>query len=311
VEILTEGAGFCLGIARAYRKMSERALNEGAFNVAHQNTGGEFDTLTRIAGREKELVAKYPGLSELSVVRDVSQLAQGDRLVLGFHGLDKDTKQGLAKRGVDLVEDLTCPFIAKLDRVVERLAGEGFDIAIVGTKDNHHCRVAKKIAEQHGRRCFVIERPPEIDAVAAGEGTRIALVGQVTGNTQLFTEVIERVRASQAPVKIVKTMCSDSYARQTAAIDIARQADLVILLDDGGGAAQSLFEVCSGVTKRIQRVRHKEDIQAEWFNGARKTAVLGGILVPAWMIADAVRHIEAMTGGADSARRADHVAQLP
>ena len=28
-------------------------------------------------------------------------------------------------------------------------------------------------------------------------------------------------------------------------LDLARQAEIVILLDDGGGAAQSLFEVCS------------------------------------------------------------------
>jgi 4-hydroxy-3-methylbut-2-enyl diphosphate reductase IspH len=310
MEILTEGAGFCLGIARAYRKMSERAVNEGAFHVAHQNAGGEFDTLTRIARREPELLAEYSGLGELSVVRDVSTLGQGDRLVLGFHGLDKAVKQELVARGVDLVEDLTCPFIAKLDRVVERLAGEGFNIAIVGLKDNHHCLVAKKIADQHGRRCFVIERAEEIDTVSAGQDGPVALVGQVTGNTQVFTEVIERVRTSGAPIKIVKTMCSDSYARQTAAIDIARQADLVILLDDGGGAAQSLFEVCSGVNKRIHRVRRKEDIRPQWFDGTRKTAVLGGILVPAWMIADTVRYIEAVASEGNSTRRTHDVPHL-
>jgi 4-hydroxy-3-methylbut-2-enyl diphosphate reductase len=298
VEILTEGAGFCLGIARAYRKMSDRALGEGAFNVTHQNAGGEFDTLTRIARREKALLAQYPGLGELSVVTDVSKLGAGDRLVLGFHGLSKDTKEELAARGVDMVEDLTCPFIAKLDRVVERLAGEGFDIAIVGTRDNHHCRVAKKISGAHGRDCFVIERAEDIDAIPDGTGVPVALVGQVTGNTQVFTQVIERIRASQRPIKIVKTMCSDSYARQTVALDIARQADLVILLDDGGGAAQSLFEVCAGVNNRVHRVRSKHDIQPHWFDGTRKAAVLGGILVPAWTIADTVRHIEAMTGAA-------------
>lgn len=300
MEILTEGAGFCLGIDRAYRKMSERALKEGAFHVAHQNAGGEFDTLTRIERHERELLAIYPGLAELSVSRDVSQLGEGDRLVLGFHGLDKDTKEGLVERGVDLAEDLTCPFIAKLDRVVERLASEGFDIAIVGTKDNHHCRVAKKIAYQYGRRCIVIERPQDIEAVGQHQSSPVALVGQVTGNTRVFTEVIDLIRASGAPIKIVKTMCSDSYARQTAALDIARQANVVILLDDGGGAAQSLFDVCTSVNNRIHRVRRKEDIEPQWFHGVRRTAVLGGILVPAWMIAETVRHIETMTERADA-----------
>ncbi|MEA2935502.1 MAG: small subunit ribosomal protein ispH, lytB [Variibacter sp.] len=296
MEILTDKAGFCLGIARAYRKMNERALDEGAFNVTHQNAGGDFDTLTRIARREKELLADYPGLGKLAVVRDVSTLGEGDRLVLGFHGLNKDTKQHLAARGVELVEDLTCPFIAKLDKMVERLARDGFDIAIVGTTDNHHCRVAKQIADEHGRRCFVIEQPGDIDAVPAEVGRPVALVGQVTGNTQVFTEVLQRIRSSGSPIKVVKTMCSDSYGRQRAASDLAKQADLVILLDDGGGAAQSLFEVCTRTNKRVHRVRSKEEIQPHWFDGAQSTAIVGGILVPSWVIAETVRYIETMTG---------------
>ena len=297
MEILTANAGFCLGITRAYRKMNERALNEGPFSVTHQNSGGELDTLTRIARREKELLAEYPGLLELSLATDLSTLGQGDRLVLGFHGLNKDSKEDLVARGVDMVDDLICPFIAKLDKVVERLAGEGFDIAIVGAKDNHHCRVATKIADQHNRRCFVIEQPDEIDAVPVEDGRPIALVGQVTGNTQVFAEVLERIRTSRAPIKIVKTMCSDSYSRQRAAADLAQQADLVILLDDGGGAAQSLFEVCSRINKRVHRVRSKEEIQPNWFDGAQKTAILSGILVPSWVVAETARYIETMMTG--------------
>jgi 4-hydroxy-3-methylbut-2-enyl diphosphate reductase IspH len=65
--------------------------------------------------------------------------------VLGFHGLNKETKTSLVARGVDLLDDLICPFIEKLDRVVERLAKEGFDIAIVGAKDNHIAASRKRL----------------------------------------------------------------------------------------------------------------------------------------------------------------------
>jgi 4-hydroxy-3-methylbut-2-enyl diphosphate reductase len=263
--------------------------------VAHQNAGGEFDTLTRIERREPALLNHYPGLREVSVVRDVSTLGAGDRLVLGFHGLNKDTKQSLAARRVDLVDDLICPFIEKLDRVVERLAKEGFDIAIVGTKDNHHCRVAKKIADEHGRRCYVLERADDIDVLPNEEGRPVALVGQVTGNTEIFTEIIERLRRSNAPVKIVKTMCSDSYARQRTAVELAQQADVVILIDDGGGAAQSVFEVCSRVNKRVHRVRSKEEIKPAWFDGAGKAAIIGGILVPVWTVEDAAAYVRTLS----------------
>lgn len=294
MEILTASVAFCPGITRAYREMNERALKEAPFAVAHQNSGGAYDTLTRIERRDSNLLDRYPGLGKVSVVHDVSTLRQGDRLVLGFHGLAKDTKTSLAARGVDLLDDLICPFIAKLDRVVERLVTEGFDIAIVGTKDNHHCRIARKLAEQHGRHCFVIEQSEDIEMLPQGEGRPIALVGQVTGNTEIFKEVIERLRKSEMPVKIVKTMCSDSYSRQRIAADLAREADLVILIDDGGGAAQSVFEVCSRINQRVHRIRSKEEIRAKWFNGANKTAIIGGILVPEWSIKEVARHVRAM-----------------
>jgi 4-hydroxy-3-methylbut-2-enyl diphosphate reductase len=294
MEVLTASAGFCLGITRAYRRMNERALDGAPFSVAHQNAGDEFDTLTRIERRDPELLAQYPGLGRLSVARDLSTLEQGDRLVLGFHGLKKDAKEALEVRGVDLLEDLICPFIAKLDRVVERLAGEGFDIAIVGAKDNHHCRVAKQVADEHQRRCYVIERPSDLDAIPADNGRSVALVGQVTGNTEVFTQVVERIRASGAPIKVVKTMCSDSYARQRMAAELACRVDVVILLDDGGGAAQSLFDICSRINRRVHRVRSKEEIQADWLVDARTTAVIGGILIPSWTIEDAARFVRAM-----------------
>jgi 4-hydroxy-3-methylbut-2-en-1-yl diphosphate reductase len=292
MEVLTASAGFCLGITRAYREMNRRALEDAPFAVAHQNAGGEFDTLSRIERREPDLLALYPGLGNVSVPRDLSTLGEGDRLVLGFHGLSKETKERLAGQGVVVLDDLLCPFIAKLDRVVERLARDGFDIAIVGSKDNHHCRVASKAAAQHQRQCFVIERAVDLDTLP--KDARVALVGQVTGDTEVFTEVIERIRASNAPVKVVKTMCSDSYSRQRMAADLARRADIVILLDDGGGAAQSVFEVCSRVNERIHRVRSKEDIRPEWFEGVRSAAIVGGILVPQWSIDDAASHVRAM-----------------
>jgi 4-hydroxy-3-methylbut-2-enyl diphosphate reductase IspH len=69
---------------------------------------------------------------------------------------------------------------------------------------------------------------------------------------------------------------------------------VVILLDDGGGAAQSLFEVCSRLNKRVHRVRLKEEIQPQWFDGAQTTAIIGGILVPSWVVEETARYVEAM-----------------
>jgi len=69
---------------------------------------------------------------------------------------------------------------------------------------------------------------------------------------------------------------------------------VVILLDDGGGAAQSVFEVCSRVNNCVHRVRSKEEIKPAWFEGARTAAVIGGILVPVWSVEEAAAYVRAL-----------------
>ena len=185
--------GFCIGIERAYRGMDRRASQEAPFTVAHQNSKNAFDTLRRIETGDPELLRRYPSLSRVSVEHDLNALHDGDRLVLGFHGVTDQVKDELTGRGVDVLDDLICPFIAKLDRVVEQNVLAGFDIAMVGSPDNHHLRTAKKIASDHGRRCFAIVKPEDIDDLPYQDGRPVVLVGEVTGNTQIFHEVIKRI----------------------------------------------------------------------------------------------------------------------
>jgi 4-hydroxy-3-methylbut-2-enyl diphosphate reductase IspH len=132
------------------------------------------------------------------------------------------------------------------------------------------------------------------DLPETGRERSVALVGQVTGNTQVFTQVVERIRASAMPIKVIKTMCSDSYSRQREAMELVREADVVILLDDGGGAAQSVFDICSRINERVYRVRSKQEILPNWLDRARRVAVIGGILVPSWTIEDTACFVRAM-----------------
>ena len=291
MEILTSSFGFCIGINRAYREMNARALAEAPFTAAHQNSANGYDTLRRIERAEPELLSRYPGLAEVKVTHDPAGVQAGERLVLGFHGLAPEDKAGLVASGVDLVDDLICPFIAKLDRVVEQHVSAGFDVAMVGSPVNHHLATARKLAAQHGRRCFAIVNAEDIDALPFADGRPIVLVGEVTGNTEVFHETMARIEALKLPVKVKKTMCADSYGRQRNAAELAQQADLVVLVDDGGDGSRSVFEVCSRVNARVNRIKSKTEIDRQWFAGVAKVAVVGGILIPDWTITEVAQHI--------------------
>lgn len=295
MEILIASTGLCMGIVRAYRGMSSRALAEAPFTVVHQNSANPFDTLRRIERREPELISRFPGLERLKVTYDTDEVEPGERLVLGFHGLEPEDKAAIAARGVNLLDDLICPFIAKLDLLVERHVAAGYDVAMVGSPDNHHLRTARKLAAVHGRRCFAIVKAEDVDALPFADGVPIVLVGEVTGNTEVFHETIQRIEAARLPIKIKKSMCADSYNRQRNARELAMKADVVVIVDDGGDGARSVFEVCSRVNGRVHRIRGTHEICEEWLDGAGTVAVVGGILIPDWTIAEVARHLGTMS----------------
>ena len=76
--------------------------------------------------------------------------------------------------------------------------------------------------------------------------------------------------------------------RQNHHCQYAQEVDRCVIVDDGGAASQSLFEVLSGVHPKVMRVRWREDgtwkaaVDVSWLTGARRVAVVGGILVPQW-----------------------------
>ena len=292
MEVLTASRGFCMGIERAYRRMNARALAEEPFSVAHQNSANPFDTLRRIEKGDPDLLLRYPGLARLSVKHGVDKIAADERLVLGFHGLPPEDK-AIVEAKADLLDDLICPFIEKLDRVVEKHAKEGFDIAMVGSPDNHHLRTARKLAADNGRRCYAIVKAQDIEALPSAE-RQIVLVGEVTGNTEVFHQTLDLINASKLQIKVRKTMCADSYSRQRDASDLAKRADVVVLVDDGGDGARSVFEVCARVNARVHRVKDKDEIESAWFEGATSVAVVGGILIPDWTVVDIAEHLRTL-----------------
>jgi 4-hydroxy-3-methylbut-2-enyl diphosphate reductase len=294
-QVIKAPLGFCVGIVNTYQKLDRLAAERESLVATHQNSLHERDTLKQIERQDPHLLSLYPSLKKVSVVHDRSSLASGTEVVLGFHGLPAAEKEDMKSRGVGVLKDLQCPFISRMDRVAERLAREGFDLLVMGKKESHHCSDARRLAEKHGRSCVVLEKTEEVEAISRDAGQNWALIGQVTGNTETWRGVIEHLEQRGIPVKVVNTLCSDSFVRQDAARELARQADVVILVDDGvgtAGATQSVFEVCREVHQRVHKILRKEDIRREWLENAKTVGVIGGILIPQWTIDETAAYLE-------------------
>lgn len=298
MEVKTAQLGWCVGIERAYRLMDRQARNQdgeplyATHHAQHPAPNADMDTLRRIEQQDTRLLEQYPALQNVRVVHDTATLTSQDTLFLGFHGLPQDTIATLTAQGVT-VKDYKCPFIATLDTTVERLVADGFDILIMGKPKNHHCQYAQEVAAKAQRQCIVLEKLADIEAVPRPPQARWALVGQVTGNIVLWQTLVARAQQPDLAAHVVQTVCSDSYKRQEGAMHLAEVTDCCVIVDDAGGASQSLFEVLSARHARVHRLRWRDDgswqaaLDSRWFTGVQSVSVVGGILVPQWAL-DAV-----------------------
>lgn len=72
-------------------------------------------------------------------VDGVEQAPPGCTVVIRSHGVDKATLEELGRKGYP-VEDATCPFVQRIQRMAQQARSEGIPIIIVG--DGAHPRSA-------------------------------------------------------------------------------------------------------------------------------------------------------------------------
>jgi 4-hydroxy-3-methylbut-2-enyl diphosphate reductase len=96
------------------------------------------------------------------------------------------------------------------------------------------------------------------------------------------------IRFPKAQIRFVDTVCQPTKQRQTAAMDLAKQSDVVIVI---GGAnsnnTRELVKTCSEFCARVHHVQTAEDLRADWFDGVGTVGVTAGTSTPDWII-DAV-----------------------
>ena len=113
-------AGFCFGVKRAVDSVYE-ALDEGK----------KIATLGDVIHNRQvmdDLASK--GVYAYDSVEDIPNDCT---IVIRAHGVGKDVYEKIGDRPYI---DLTCPFVSKIHRIVEKYYNDGYQIVIIGDK-NH------------------------------------------------------------------------------------------------------------------------------------------------------------------------------
>ena len=263
---VAKSAGFCFGVKRAVDMVYDEVAQ-----------GKQVYTLGPIIHNEQ--VVDDLASRGVQVIQKPEELAgvRGGTVIIRSHGISKETFDQLSQYDVKIV-DATCPFVAKIHRIVQEKYQQGYQIIIVGNK--FHPEV-EGIRGWCGEDAQVIETVEEAEKFCVPEGKKTCLVSQTTFNYKKFKDIVDIFEKKVYDINVMNTICNATEERQTEAGTIARQSDAMLVIGGKHSSnTQKLYEICSRECPNTYFIQTLDDLDLEQFQSFRSVGITAGASTP-------------------------------
>jgi 4-hydroxy-3-methylbut-2-en-1-yl diphosphate reductase len=211
-------------------------------------------------------------------VRFATELAQVETntVLITAHGASDRAVARVRAQGFNAIE-ATCPLVHHAHRALRELVRDGLHPVIIGKRDHVEVRGLTGDLDDFD----VVLTEEEISVLR--DRPRFGVVSQTTQPIERVRALVEciRRRFPNSEVAFRDTVCQPTKQRQNAAIELAQQCDVVVVI---GGAnsnnTRELVQTCSRYCGRVYHVQQPSDLQREWFHGAETVGITAGTSTP-------------------------------
>lgn len=265
-------AGFCFGVDRAV-KLVYSELEKSGKKVA------TLGPIIHNADVVNDLKSKG-----VRIVDSVSELREGEEAVIRSHGVGKEIYEELEKKGNPYI-DATCPFVARIHKIVDEKSREGYFILIAG--DKNHPEV-QGIVSHCDENCFVFKDETQLKTFFSKNyknlEKKLAIVAQTTYNILIWGECLKVIPKNDENILVFDTICSATSQRQSDAALLSKEVDIMIVV---GGKNSSntikLYNVCSENCLSYH-IENADELYSLNLKNAEKIGITAGASTPAYII---------------------------
>ena len=273
---LAKTAGFCFGVDRAvnivYKLLSE---------------GKKVCTLGPII-HNPQLVSELEQKG-VRIVDSPDDVNSNETLVIRSHGVAKSVYERAKELGIE-IEDATCPFVAKIHKIVSENGGKDTVTIIVGDSEHHE---VKGIIGHCINEYFVVSNDDELENLLNINNNfsqkSVILVPQTTFNAKKWLEMQKKLKKVCTNAKVFDTICNATSTRQEEADTLSKQCDTVIVI---GGKHSSntakLFDVCRKNCAETYHIETADELSTVTIRG-NNVGVVAGASTPAGIIKEVIK----------------------
>ncbi len=274
---LAKTAGFCFGVNRAVQMVYDL--------IEAQTPACTLGPIIHNSQMVEELASKG-----VRVVNAPDETKPHETLVIRSHGVGKSVYESTGKLGLQVC-DATCPFVAKIHKIVAEQSSMGDIILIAGDEKHHevigiigHCESLYYVFDSVEALEKLIEIHPEIKENA------LSVVSQTTFNAKKWENAQKFLKKVCTNAKIFDTICSATSSRQNEARALAAANDVMVVI---GGRHSSntvkLFDVCVSLCQKTYLIETADELKHEWFCEGDNVGVVAGASTPAGIIKEVIK----------------------
>ena len=284
---VAETAGFCFGVKRAVDKVYELIDTE-------QKPIYTLGPIIHNEGVVADLEARGVHVITEADLDSPDDTLQNGTVVIRSHGVGKAIYDKLKEKNISYV-DVTCPFVLKIHRIVEKESLAGNHIIIIGDKD--HPEVQGICGWCQGPYT-VIRNKEEAEAFVPPKGKKISIVSQTTFNYNKFKDLVEilcKKRYDNNVLNIdniLNTICNATEERQKEAQSIAGEVDTMLVIGGRHSSnTQKLFEICKEECENTYYIQTPVDLDSEMFHHSSYVGITAGASTPKKIIEEVQEHV--------------------
>lgn len=278
--LIAEHSGFCEGVERAFRIAIDTA-----------KAGKPVFMLGNLV-HNKQVVERLQNLGAKSV-SNLSEIPRNTKgtLLISAHGVPPQIYEEAKKLKLEIV-DTTCPWVKKAQKIAKELSEDGRFVVIVG--DKGHPEV-KALVGWSGGKAVVVENLEDINKLSLSTKDRVGILAQTTQAEDHFDRMVAELKKKVKDLKEYDTICGATSKRQSAATELAKKVDLMLVIGDQMSAnTKRLTELCAKTGSETHQIQTVEELNKDWLVGKQKVGISAGASTPEWVIQDVIALLRAL-----------------
>ena len=273
--VLAQPRGFCAGVVRAVEIVERALAQHGApVYVRHEIVHNRHV----VAGLESKGAC---------FVKDLSEVPSGAVTIFSAHGVPRAVERAAIERGLPVI-DATCPLVAKVHHQGRRYVAQGRAVILIGHAG--HPEVEGTIGQVDGP-VHLVRSVADVAALDLPIDGPVAYITQTTLSVDDTRGIIQALLAKFSDIvgPDTRDICYATQNRQTALRDLARIADLILVVGARNSSnSNRLREIGSEANVPCYLIADSRDIDPRWLEGVEVVGLTAGASAPEVLVEDVV-----------------------